>query len=407
MFAKFIQLNQLSQLSQRARRVFLLSAVALILPLQVSAEGKKNPFSDGPKTIASKEQVSVLIDREITEGKKFIVLKISVPTDSQVKAFTLADPPRVVVDFEGASIKKSEEFQAPDNEVIKTVRLGAHPQKIRVVLDMRRSTPPEYDWKAGKRQAVLKFFEGQAEAPTPDRTPSAAPTRQPVTPNTGGSPAATLPTAAPQATTTPAKSETIAVTVSPTVAQTATPATTPTAIATAIPDTAIPATGIPATPAQKTLSDVEPKIPTQAGANGAAAAVQAAPGVPAKQGATDLGDLEKGASQPKAQSNFLIMGYKFEYLADKTPVLKIILNKPPSEAQISKVDEETYKIEIKDCGLDNEDLELPQFPPHDFVGFVMALAESVGKNTEVSISIEENVVLGTSIHGNEIWVKKP
>ena len=102
-----------------------------------------------------------------------------------------------------------------------------------------------------------------------------------------------------------------------------------------------------------------------------------------------------------------IKGYKFEYLPDKSPVLKILLNKPRAQAQISKVDEETYKIEIKDCGIDNEDLELPQFPPHDFVGFVMVVAETVGKNTEISVSIEEDIVLGTAVQENEIWVKKP
>jgi hypothetical protein len=94
-------------------------------------------------------------------------------------------------------------------------------------------------------------------------------------------------------------------------------------------------------------------------------------------------------------------------MPDKTPVLKIMLNKPRAQAQISKVDAETYKIDIKDCGVDNEDLELPQFPPHDFVGFVMVVSETVGKNVEVSVSVEEDMILGTVVQENEIWVKKP
>jgi hypothetical protein len=125
---------------------------------------------------------------------------------------------------------------------------------------------------------------------------------------------------------------------------------------------------------------------------------------------TDLGDIEDNKAvepAPKVPTTFSIQGYKFERLPDKTPVLKILLNKPRAQAQISKVDEETYKIEIKDCGLDNEDLELPQFPPHDFVGFVMVVAETVGKNTEISVSVENNIVLATSVNDQEIWVKKP
>jgi hypothetical protein len=371
-------------------------ASSLALPLESLAQTKKSPFADGPKTIASRERVSVLIDREIADGKKYIVLKISVPTDSQVKAFLLPDPPRVVVDFEGASVKKSEEFLAPENDVIKQVRLGAHPSKIRFVLDMRRSTPPEYEWKAGKRQAILRFYEGPAEV-TPAAAPAAA---------AGAAPAPALPTAAPTAalspTTIPSAAPTTAATSAPTTAPSTAPTTPPTATSTATPSV---------TP-QTTLSDIEPKIPAEqkaavAGAAAAGAAAQGAAAAAANQAAADLGDLENGQPQPKVPTTFSIKGYKFEYLPDKTPALKIVLNKPRAQAQISKVDEETYKIEIKDCGIDNEDLELPQFPPHDFVGFVMVVAETIGKNTEVSISIEEDIVLGTSVHENEIWVKKP
>ena len=151
-----------------------------------------------------------------------------------------------------------------------------------------------------------------------------------------------------------------------------------------------------------------PKLPAEANAGAAAvAAGQAAAINKANQAPPDLGDLENGPPPTKVPTTFSIIGYKFEYTSDKTPVLKILLNKPQAQAQISKVDEETYKIEIKDCGIDNEDLELPQFPPHDFVGFVMVLAETIGKNTEVSISIEEGISLGTAVNGNEIWVKKP
>ncbi len=386
-------------ISLKLMRSIAVSIIAgtLVLASNVSAEGKKSPFAAGPRTIASRERVTVLIDREITDGKRFIVLKISVPTDSEVKAFLLSDPPRVVVDFEGASIKKSEEFAAPDNEVIKQVRLGAHPSKIRFVLDMKRNTPPQYEWKAGKRQAIFKFFEGQVEAAAPAAPapliPSAAPA---VTP-----PSAILPTLPPATPTlAPTTAPATAATTAPTTAPTIAPSHTPT-----LPPTAQPTMTPSATP-KTTLSDLEPTI----AANAPAAATAPAPSLPgdqAKQAATNLGDIEDNAAQPKVPTTFSIKGYKFEYAANKVPVLKILLNKPQAQAQISKVDEETYKIEIKDCGIADEDLELPQFPPHDFIGFVMVVAETVGKNTEVSISIEEDIVLGTVVNGNEIWVKKP
>ncbi len=382
--------------------------LAVTFAVDVRAEAP-SALSGGPKTIASKDRVSVLIDREIEDTKSFIILKISVPTDSKVNAFLLPDPPRLVVDFEGASIKKSENFSAPTNGVVKQVRLGAHSNKLRVVVDLLKTTPPEYDWKAGKRQVIIKILEEERKvapvaAVAPVQSPAAPPTTQ-------------APVVEPTKVSAPA---------TPTIAATS---TVKVAAATATTAPLFTHTAAP-TPIQQKLADLE--NPTVAvGSNAAAVSPGAAvaPGAtvaqggPAKpalpdyqsEGATQpeapqqrLGDLEAAKGQgSKTATTFSIKGYKFEYLPDKTPVLKIGLNKPHAQAQISKVDAETYKIEVKDCSLENEDLELPQFPPHDFVGFVMVVSEPVGKNVEISVSIENEMVLATSIHDSEIWVKKP
>jgi hypothetical protein len=352
---------------------------------QSYAQGKPSPFDKGPKTIASQERVTVLIDREVAQGKSSIILKISVPNDSKVNAFLLPDPPRLVVDFEGSSIKKSESFNAPENGVIKQVRLGAHPDKLRVVVDLIKSTPPEYEWKAGKRQAIISFVEGTVEAAPQPQVAAPQPT-----------PAPALPTEAPaQPTAVPAQ---------PTIAPT-TVTTTPPAQPSSTP------TSTPSVPPTAQQPATSGNAPNAAAAGAGAAAGAALPsGKDVDEDQEDLGDLEErraGPAPTKVPTTFSIKGYRFEYMPDKSPILKILLNKPGAQAQISKVDSETYKIDLKDCGTDNEDLELPQFPPHDFVGFVMVVAEPVGSNVEISVSVEEDIVLGTSVHGNEIWVKKP
>jgi hypothetical protein len=388
--------------SKALQTLALAIAGALLLSTNSYAQAKKAPFAGGPKTVSSKENVTVLIDREITDGKSYIVLKITVPADSKVNSFTLSDPPRVVVDFEGASVKKSEDLTAPENDVIKQIRIGAHPAKIRFVLDMKRASAPEYDWRAGKRQAVLKFVEGAADtaaAPAP-----AAAATKPAT----ASPAAALPTQPPASTT--AAPSVVTTQAAPTHTHTTIPTAAPTLSPTPQPSSS--PTPLPAA-TKATLSDLEPtakpEVVAAAGvaAGAAAAAAAVAPKDATGSASTDLGDIEKGPRQPPVATTYKIKGYKFEYLPNKTPVVKILLNKPTAQAQISKVDEETYKVEIKDCGLENEDLELPQFPPHDFLGFVMVISELVGKNTEISISVEEGTVLGTSVHENEIWIKKP
>jgi hypothetical protein len=318
--------------------------------------------------------VTVLIDREVKESKSFIILKISVPTDSKANAFMLADPARLVVDLEGASVKKSENFPAPENGVIKQIRLGAHPSKLRVVVDLIKSTPPEYDWKSDKRSVTVTFIEGAAAPPPAAQT-------------------AALPTAAP--------------TIAPTTAPQPTATTAP--VASTPVSTPVPATATPVAQATE-VSTVQDDAASAVAAGAAAASIPSALEADVDDDSGDLGDLEATRSGPpptRVPTTFTIKGYKFEYLPDKSPVLKILLNKPRAQAQISKVDSETYAISIKDCGVANEDLELPQFPPHDFVGFVMVVSEIVGGNTEVSVSVEEGVLLATSVHDNEIWVKKP
>lgn len=356
------------------------TSLAFVAPLASYAKPQESSFAGGPKTIASKERVTVLIDREVEATKAFIVLKISVPADSKINAFLLPDPPRLVVDFEGASIKKSENFKVPDNDVIQQVRLGAHPEKLRVVIDFVKATLPEYEWKAGKRQAIIRILESSHTASLPTSP------EQPVL--TGTSAAATPGPAIMPSITPTAPVATAAATPSYTAIPSATPTTTPPSVppTQAAPITS-PASGAPQKPALP---------PAEAGLGGSVEA-----------GSPSLGDLESETPAPKVPTTFSITGYKFEYLPDKSPVLKILLNKPRAQTQMSKIDEETYSIHIKDCGLENEDLELPQFPPHDFVGFVMVVAETVGKDVEISVSTEEGMVLTTAMHEQEIWVKKP
>jgi hypothetical protein len=130
------------------------------------------------------------------------------------------------------------------------------------------------------------------------------------------------------------------------------------------------------------------------------------PSLPTPQAQKSLGNIASEAAQAPQKTSYVIKGYKFEYLQDKTPVLKIVLNKPKVQMQVSK-DDESYEIRIADCSLEKEDLELPQFPPHDFAGFIMVVAEQDGNSVALNVMIDEGVVLTTSVNQNEIWVRKP
>ena len=329
--------------------VTLAFAVLLLTVSNAFAERSYKPFPGGPKTIHSKQRIQILMDRDIVDLKSFIVIKIVVPNDSSIDAFLLPSPPRMVIDFVGTKVKKNLVFDAPANDVVKQIRIGAHSKKTRIVLDLASKTAPEYEWKAGKRQAIIRIFEGAVTPPTPKVLPTPIP-------------------------------------------PTATPVIKPSK-----------KPSVPPTP--KVDKSVKPKktaalLPKET--------TSTTKSVPAR--GASLGDLEpKGTrfSPPTpVPTSFKIKNYAFERLADKSQQLRFSLNKPGVKAQISKVDEETYLVQIPDCGVEKGELEYPQFPPHDFTGFVLIMAENVGKKTEITIAIEEGTKLMTAVQGTELIIKK-
>lgn len=271
-----------SPFSRRFLTTALSLSVALYLPAPVQAES--SPDSAAASTVTSKQKVKVIIDRERTASQTVLLLKITVPEDAEVESFTLADPPRIVVDFKGVKVKTSENLTPPKNGVVKMIRLGAHSDKLRVVLDLSTSAIPQYDWRGGSRQATLRIVEstqGQAapqppaqqqqapQQPSPQQ-PSAPqapsqpqPTTQPVT-QTGAAPSAVatiISTKAP--TTAPSAAPTLAPTVAPSVAPTKPPTQAPTLTPTRQPTLAptTPPTKIPTTPPTSTPAPVASPTP--------------------------------------------------------------------------------------------------------------------------------------------------
>ena len=377
-------------------------AAALTAPL-VEARGERQ--LSGPTTLGSKDRVSVILDREKGDDGTYVVLKVVVPQDVKIDAFMLPSPPRIVLDLDGASIKRSESYAVPANGVVKQVRLGAYPSKLRVVVDLTKAEAPKYDWKAGKRQVILRMLEDAATPQPPlqqvakasEPPKDAAPTEKAAAVREIHS----LPSeTAPKLPAGDANSRDLP------------DATEPKSASLGESESAdvMPAQGVAQAPAKVESVKIEKEVlapPTSekeqvkdvaeagaaAGTLGAAAASSSS-ALP-KQGLPVSGSLK-------------IVGYRFEYTEPgKKPVLKITLNSDGAKAQISKVDATTYKIVVPKSSLANEDLVLPQFPPAEFVGFIMVMSEEVGESVEITISIEEGVSLTTLVHGDEIWVSPP
>jgi hypothetical protein len=244
--------------------------VSTLYPLE-SARGQPTQDAAGATTVSSKQKVNVIIDRERAPDRTWLLLKILVPQDAKVESFALENPARIVVDFIGVSIKTSENLVPPKNDVVKMIRLGAHAEKLRIVMDLSTPTTPQYEWRGGARQATLRILES-VNAVEPTKAPQAAPpTATPLPP----APPTTAPTSAPttaptvQSTATPAStptnSPTNTTTVTPTVTPTTTPTLVPTKVATVAPTmthTAVPTAPPTVAPTvEQRAAKTEPKLP--------------------------------------------------------------------------------------------------------------------------------------------------
>lgn len=268
----------------------LLTAVAATLvsssyPIHsLHAQGKAD--SAGATTLTSKQKVNIIVDRERTDSGTILLLKIMVPEEAKVESFTLSNPARIVVDFVGVSVKTSENLVPPKNGVIKLIRLGAHADKLRIVMDLATETPPQYEWRGTGRQAILRIVEtGSVQnAPAPAAPAATQPAAQPITPPAAQAPEKTIveppaPTKAPAptaveqpkkeappvaATSTPTNRPTLTPTVVPTRTPTSRPTNVPTLPPTAIPTAASTSTptSVPTPPpAEKVAQKTEPKLP--------------------------------------------------------------------------------------------------------------------------------------------------
>lgn len=382
------------------RKVSAAAALVIALGLSTAPLALAERKLSGAVTLSSKDRVSVVLDRETADDGSYVVLKIVTPQDVKIDAFMLPSPPRIVLDLTGASVKRSETFNAPTNDVVKAVRLGSHPGKLRVVVDLVKEEAPKYDWKAGKRQVILRMLEkaapaAAAAAPEAVQPPAQPATEAPQVPaEKAVEPAAEEPKLPEDA------GEAGAISLGETEQQAKDDAPQAAPAEKAV-EAALPAQE-PEKPAQ---APQEEKIAPTAVAQEPTLAPTTAP--PAEQPGS-LGAAAAAAPQattpPTAQGDIKVIGYRFEYgEPGKTPILKVTLNSNGASAQISKVDSTTYKIVVPKSALANEELVLPQFPPADFVGFIMVMSEEVSGSVEITVSVEEGVTLNTMVKGDEIW----
>jgi hypothetical protein len=292
---------------------------------------------------------------------------LTFPPTTKIKHFSLENPARIVVDVElsRANVKSSTTPLA--GAVLSGIRIGAHPDKIRIVLDLVRSIETRFlPDGAGSLRIMLgrSKIVPQARGGTENKI-------KVVTNSPTPSPTATLKQTAEVTPAVPTEKPT---------------PIAPPSTATATPNSAMIETNdITPTPAAVTSTPTSAATPT-------AISTATAPAREAK-------------SVYLGRGSITVSAINFDYNpVDKAPVIRIALS-GRSEYKLSKRDDRSFSLLLPDARLSNSGTGLPQFPPQDFNGLTFVLAAAKDNSVDISIGVERGIRVTAFAKDQEIWVR--
>lgn len=300
------------------------------------------------------------------EAQYVLELKTSSTTAAPGKAESnvVESPKRLVVDLYGISVPKNFTYLVKDDAAVSQIRLGTHADKLRIVVDLSVQTAQVTNEELSKSGYRLSFtVAGGVLASSHATSPAAAPTSAP-------SPALGAP-------------KLIAVNTKAVPTPTSMPSPSPAASAT--PTLAIPTLIASAPPATEVLPSATPPAPPPT----------VVPSYTAKP-VSSSALLTDGA--------YVLKQIGFDHVGlNKAPVIRFSLSKP-SGYNLIKTDERRYELVFPSSKLESQALALPQFPPHDFIGFTLVQAREEGGAVHVSIGVENGIRISPVTKGNLVLV---
>lgn len=181
--------------SSKSRRCFHLLlhgilTVVLAIPVITCAEPREpRILSHTPITVPLKRQQMTMSFSTDSATQELLTVSTDNTDLSQLEVFEIPNPRRIVIDYPGNSARKNSLFMIKHAQAVKQVRIGLHPDKLRLVADMRSAYTSAYRWKVeGGRLSI--FFPvansaettGEVQQPEPPiaKAKTAPPARQPL-----------------------------------------------------------------------------------------------------------------------------------------------------------------------------------------------------------------------------------
>ena len=104
--------------------------------------------------------------RLTTEGEaRTVLFQFSHPPDS-IRSFSLSSPSRIVIDVHGSVQNVPSHTYRADDTLLTHVRLGSHPQHLRLVLDLNGQTVPVHSVEHRAAEVLAKLGKQGGDSPS-------------------------------------------------------------------------------------------------------------------------------------------------------------------------------------------------------------------------------------------------
>lgn len=363
------------------------------------------------------------VSEESAAGKKFFRLLITQtqPSEFDISSdiFVLEGPPRLVIDLPCQGAKKSRQFLLKKDR-LNEVRLGAHPDKVRLVFEFSGTELPNHHDSLsgdGKSLAIDIGFFGEPVTPRPPSEQSsalhagaAAQTPNEPTPATGMTEVEQIPASVPTTTVATTIATTIVTTVPTTErSTTSTRTTTSTTNKKTTSSTTLSKGNTTKAPLDLPISPEEldnltkpnepaanPPPPTQpTGLSGASAALNPPPTAGAGNQAVVDGIFFKPIDSPAGAQP-----------GGGKQSSAVMISVPHLSNYGLKTDKpNVYVLVLNNARLAGKHLTLPQFPPDGFSGFEVVMAQEEGQDVIVKIYVDDNVKLSPYRMNDQVWIR--
>jgi hypothetical protein len=430
----------------------MLKRSVLVLGFILGIISSATSFAD-ERNIGSHEGLNLSLIQNSNDASE---LRVNLPKSVKPQILKLENPARLVIDLPGLSTNNNKTINLSENEPIKSVRLGRHPNNTRIVFDLKDASFPEYTLTNDGKIISLTFGKtisdaGATIASQASASSSATSSLAAMSPTAKNQlVAAKTETATGQANTAANSSVNSAATTAA-AKNTTTSMATSSSAALAQKSEMLNAKSAPAL-AAKTAKSMEmnasSKKEAEIALNNAAlknaplnnsqsaAASNLAPlselspaqmhakeeNSLAPKGRLDSRTLVESQSQIQAPSQAAALNNlngssrqvigtpqvnKISFERDQSSqvmMIKISLSQR-TPYTLSRTGQRAYRLALPETIFADENLTLPHFPPQDFKGITLVNPERGNGQVEFFIGVERDIKLASFAHDNEIWIK--